>query len=63
MAHVPKVLLGLASLAFLLAIYVGLRGPIFMNVPAESYSRASNNLALIAIGLMLCWRCDTAAKP
>lgn len=55
MSMVAKVLLGLAVLGFLLAVIVGLFLPHFMIQP-ESFSRASNNLALIAIGLTLCWK-------
>ena len=54
MSTVSKVLIGLAGLAFLLAVFVAfLVWPIF-GVSAESYSRASNNLALIAIALAVC---------
>ena len=52
MATLSKVLIGLASLAFLLAVFASLLWPIF-GVPAEAFSRASNNLALIAIALLL----------
>jgi hypothetical protein len=48
-----KVLIGLAVVAFLAAVFVSRLWPIY-GIPAESFSRASNNLALIAIALMLC---------
>jgi hypothetical protein len=54
MHHVPKILLMLSVLAFLLAVFVGLFWPIFGYMP-ESFSRASNNLALLAIGFAVCW--------
>ena len=53
MSAIAKVLIGLASLAFLSAVFTALLGPIF-NIPAESFSRACSNLALIAIALLLC---------
>lgn len=60
MSMVAKVLLGLAVLAFLLGVIVGLFFPYFTIHP-ESFSRASNNLALIAIGLALCWKGNSAS--
>ncbi len=53
MSNISKVLIGLASLAFVLAVFVSLLWPIY-GVPAEAFSRASNNLALIAIALSVC---------
>ena len=53
MSMVSKVLIGLAGLAFLLAVLVALLWPMF-GIPAEAFSRASNNLALIAIALAVC---------
>ena len=71
MSTVSKVLIGLASLAFLLALSVSLFGPFFsvskampyrhllVAVGAEAFSRASNNLALIAIALLVCTKRDS----
>jgi len=53
MSTMSKALIGLAGLAFLLAVFVALLWPIF-GIPAETFSRASNNLALIAIALAVC---------
>ena len=53
MDNVPKVLIGLAALAFVLAVISSLTGRAIMTTPAEALSRASNNLALIAIALLL----------
>jgi len=53
MSVIARVLIGLASLAFLSAVFTALLWPIF-NIPAESFSRACSNLALIAIALLLC---------
>jgi ACR3 family arsenite efflux pump ArsB len=56
MANLPKVLIGLAALAFVLAVIVSLTGEPIMRTRAEAFSRASNNLALIAIALLLLGR-------
>ena len=53
MSMLSYALVGLAAVAFLLAVYVSLLGPLF-NIPAESFSRASSNLALIAIAMLIC---------
>jgi hypothetical protein len=53
MANLPMVLIGLATLAFVLAVIASLTGQPIMTTGAEAYSRASNNLALIAIALLL----------
>jgi hypothetical protein len=52
MSLVVKALIGLSCLAFVLAVYVSQVGEL-LRAPAESYSRASSNLALIAIALLL----------
>lgn len=53
MDNVPKVLIGLAALAFVLAVISSLTGKAIMTTSAEAFSRASNNLALIAIAMLL----------
>lgn len=50
MSNLPKALTGLAVLAFVLAIVTNFTGPL-LNTPAEGYSRACTNLALLAIAL------------
>jgi hypothetical protein len=56
MANLIKALVALSALAFVLAVInSAFTGPI-MQVPAESFSRASNNLALLAIATMLAFR-------
>ena len=50
MRTLPKVLTGLALLAFALAVVTNFLGPM-LNTPAEGYSRACTNLALLAIAL------------
>jgi hypothetical protein len=48
MDSLPKALAALAALGFALAVASALMGPI-MGIPAESFSRACTNLALLAI--------------
>ncbi len=56
MANVAKALVALSALAFLIAVVnSAITGPI-MQIPAESFSRASSNLALLAIAIMLAFR-------
>jgi hypothetical protein len=52
MSNLVKALIGLSALAFVLAILSSFSGPIFHTV-AEAYSRASTNLSLLAIALVL----------
>ncbi len=53
MSVLSKVLIGLAGLGFVLAVVAALSGPIYI-LSAEAFSRATNNLALIAIALSVC---------
>ena len=52
MNNLAKVLTGLAALAFVLAIAANFAGAL-LNTPAEGYSRACTNLALLAIALVV----------
>lgn len=53
MRNLAIALVGMAAVAFVLAVIdSAITGPILM-IPAESFSRASNNLALLAIALMV----------
>ena len=52
MGNLVKALIGLAALAFVLAVVTHFAGPI-VQTQAEAYSRASSNLALLAIALVL----------
>ncbi len=52
MKSIIIVLIGISALGFVIAIISALSGITF-GVSAEGYSRASNNLALIAIALAL----------
>ena len=50
MSTLVKALIALAALAFVLAVLTHFAGPI-VRTQAEAYSRASANLALLAIAL------------
>jgi len=52
MGNLAKVLIGLAALAFVLAVVARFTGQI-LDTAAEGYSRASTNLSLLAIALVL----------
>lgn len=52
MYSLAKVLTILAAVAFLMAVFTTFTGP-FMGTPAEGYSRACSNLALLALALVL----------
>ena len=52
MPALAKLLTALAALAFVLAVLTNFTGPI-MGTVAEGFSRACNNLALLAIALVL----------
>jgi hypothetical protein len=53
MENMVKALVGLAVLSFVIGTVAGLLGGGLMDFPAESFSRACNNIALIAIAMML----------
>jgi hypothetical protein len=52
MSNIVKALIGLAALAFVLAVVTHFTGPV-AGTQAEAYSRASTNLALLAIAVVL----------
>jgi predicted permease len=52
MSALAKPLLYLALLSFLVAVVLSFTGPV-MTIPAEAFSRACSNMALIAIGIAL----------
>jgi hypothetical protein len=52
MGTMVKALIGLAVLAFLLAVVTHYTGPI-VSTKAEAFSRASTNLSLLAIALVM----------
>jgi len=53
MRTLAKALTGLAALAFVLAVVGSLTGTWLMRTSPEAFSRASTNLALLAIALIL----------
>ena len=56
MDNVVKGLIGLAVATFVIASLSSLAGERFMNTSPEAFSRASNNLSLIAIALWLVFK-------
>jgi hypothetical protein len=61
MSNLVKALIGLAALAFGLAVVTHFTGPI-IGTEAEAYSRASNNLSLLAIALVLTFGSTLSAR-
>ncbi len=59
MANLAKACVGLAALAFVLAVVTAFTGPIL--VGAEAWSRGANNLALLALCLFLGFKEGKAA--
>ena len=55
MDNLAKALIGLAALAFLLAVGTALLGVPILGVQPEGFSRACTNLALLSIGLSVCF--------
>lgn len=60
MVNLAKTLVGLAAIAVVLAVVTNFTGD--MLTTAEGFSRASTNLALLAIALVLCFREGRAAS-
>jgi hypothetical protein len=60
MLTLAKAFTGLAAVAFVSGVVTNFIGPYFTT--AEGFSRASTNLALLAIALVLCFRSDGAAS-
>ncbi len=63
MENVAKGLVALAVLSFIVAALTALMGGFLMGFPAESFSRACSNLALLAIAVMLMGSKGQAATP
>ena len=56
MQNLIKVMMGLAALAFLLAVAGSLNLFSLMDLPPEALSRACTNLAVLGIGLSLVFK-------
>ena len=56
MQNIAKGLIGLAALAFLMAVIGSFFGIQVLRTSPEAFSRACTNLALIAIGLSVCFK-------
>ncbi len=56
MQNLIKVMVGLAALAFLLAVAGSLNLFSLMGLPPETFSRACTNLALLGIGFSLVFK-------
>ena len=63
MENVVKGLVFLAALAFILGILASVTGGAIRGFPAESFSRACDNFALLSIALMLMGSKGQAATP
>ncbi len=61
MVTLAKALVGLAALAFVLAVYTNVTGAELLSSP-EGLSRASTNLALLAIALVWCFGSGRSAS-
>ena len=62
MENIAKGLVALAALTFIGAVLASVTGGAIRGFPAESFSRACDNFALIAIALMLMGK-GQAATP
>ena len=61
MGSLVKGLIGLSALAFVLAVVTHFSGSV-MQTQAEAFSRASGNLALLAIALVLAFGTAEASR-
>ena len=60
MSNVPKALISLAALAFVMAAVGALMGQTIMGMGPEGFSRACTNLALLAMGVSLAWNSSSS---
>lgn len=59
MANIAKALIGLAAVAFVLAVVTNFGAAVLTS--AEGWSRAATNLTLLAIAVVVCFRSDAGA--
>ncbi|MEW6746685.1 MAG: hypothetical protein AB1486_28420 [Planctomycetota bacterium] len=62
MRNAMQGLIALSALGFVLAVITALAGRNFLGVQPEGFSRASANLALLAIALALVFKNKTAGE-
>ncbi len=60
MVNLAKTLVGLAAVSFVLAVVTNFTPP--LGTTAEGWSKASADLALLAIALVLCFRADPGSS-
>ena len=58
MSNILKALIALSCIAFVIAIICSLFGFNFIGTSSEGFSRASGNLALIALALAVCFKTE-----
>ncbi len=63
MENIVKGLVALSALTFIGAVLASLMGGDLMGFPAESFSRACSNLALVAIAVMLMGKGQSSTPP
>ena len=56
MPHILKALVALSVIAFIIAVFGSIFGFDLLGVDPEGYSRACNNIILIAIALAVCFK-------
>ena len=61
MSHLLKALVALSVIAFFIAVLGSIFNFDFLGVDPEGYSRACNNIILIAIALAVCFKLEN--KP
>ncbi len=62
MNNIVKGLIGLAVVGFALAIVASLGAGPLLGTSAEAFSRASNNLSLLAIAVLLAFKPDSTSS-
>ena len=58
MSYILKVLVGLSIIAFFIAVFGSVFRFDFLGTDPEGYSRACNNIILIAIALAVCFKTE-----
>ena len=58
MSHIIKILIALSIIAFIIAVFGSIFNFDLLGVDPEGYSRACNNIVLIAIALAISFKTD-----